>query len=471
MNKTNEKYYKKRWHILFAVVIMTFMACLDSSIINVALPVISEKLNVTMASIQWIITSYLIIISGTILTFGRLGDIKGKSKIFKYGIIMFTLGSLFCGISKTLWELIIARILQAIGASATMANNQGIITNVFPSNERGRALGILGTFVALGTMVGPPLGGFIVSFRWEYIFFINVPIGLIGFFMAIKILPKFEGTSKEKLDIKGTILFMLSIIALVMSITQGELIGYTKPIIIFGLVISVIAFSLFIIVQKTVKSPLISFSIFKNKLFSLSLFCGFISFMAINCLSIIQPFYLQDVMVLTPAATGVFMMVYPIILSVVSPSSGYLSDRIGAELPAFLGLLVTSIGLLFMSTLNATTPLWILAVYTVIISLGNGLFQSPNNSLVMSTVPNDKLGIAGSINGLVRTLGMIFGITLSTTLLYNRMSYKIGYTVSTYIKGRNDIFIYGMRYVYIVATIICVIGALLSAIRLFKRKK
>ncbi|MDP4091187.1 MAG: MFS transporter, partial [Bacillota bacterium] len=160
----NEIIYKKRWMILSVVVLLPFMATLDSTIVNVALPVMVRIFSVTMSSIQLIVICYLITIVSTILSFGRLGDIKGKSSVFNMGLLVFTTGSLLCGLSPNLTVLIFSRIIQGLGASAAMANNQGIITQVFPANERGRALGISGTFLALGTMIGPPLGGFIISY-------------------------------------------------------------------------------------------------------------------------------------------------------------------------------------------------------------------------------------------------------------------------------------------------------------------
>lgn len=182
---------KKRWLILFTTVLLTFMSTLDSSIVNVALPVMSQRLAVSMASIEWVVTSYLIVIVGTILIFGRLADIKGKTSVFKLGIIIFTIGSLLCGLSNSLVMLVFSRILQAIGAAGTMSTSQGIITQVFPRNERGRALGLNGTFVALGSMIGPPVGGIIVSIlSWQYIFLINVPIGILALALAMKTLPK-----------------------------------------------------------------------------------------------------------------------------------------------------------------------------------------------------------------------------------------------------------------------------------------
>jgi EmrB/QacA subfamily drug resistance transporter len=351
-----------------------------------------------------------------------------------------------------------------------MSASQGIITQVFPSNERGRALGISGSFVALGTMVGPPLGGFIVSaFSWKYIFLINVPIGIITFFLSIKNFPKTIGNQHEKLDLKGAILFSLAVVILFGAMNDGQDYGYGNPLIIASFVVALVFLFAFIQVEKKIDMPLLQLEIFQNKLFSISLFCTFISFVAIFSTNIIQPFYLQDVLNLTPAVTGIFMMLYPLILTVVAPVSGYLSDKIGSEFLTFVGLILISIGLFLMSTLNEHSTLWAIAVFIVVMSVGNGLFQSPNNSLVMSTVSQNKLGIAGSVNALVRNLGMIFGISLSTALLYNRMSYKIGYPVTNFVQGRSDVFIYGMKWVYISAAFICIFGALLTGFRLYNK--
>ena len=471
MDTGNNNANKNRWFILLVVVMVTFMSTLDGSIVNVALPVMAKSLNVTSAGIQWIVTSYLIVISASILIFGRLGDMLGKTKVFKVGIMVFTLGSLFCGITSSLPLLVLARVIQAIGAAGSMANSQGIITEVFPANERGRALGLTGTFVALGSLIGPPLGGFIVSATsWEYIFLINVPIGIITTFFALKILPKGHKSPSGKMDGIGALLFMFAIIPLFAALGKGQEIGFTQPVILLGFLLALISFIAFVIVEKKRESPLLQLDIFKNKLFSLSIFCGFISFLALFCSNIIQPFYLQDVMKYSPSSTGLILMIYPVILTVVAPISGHLSDKIGSEILTFIGLVVTSLSLLLMSTLSDRSSLTSMVLFIIAMSIGNGLFQSPNNSLIMSTVPKHKLGIAGSVNALVRNLGMVCGIALSTTLLYNRMSHKIGYRVTDYVVGRNDAFVYGMRIVYLTAATICMIGAMLTALRLLNKK-
>lgn len=377
-----------------------------------------------------------------------------------------------CGITGSLPFLVASRVIQAIGAAGTMSANQGIITQTFPTGERGRALGISGTFVALGTMVGPPLGGYIVSaFSWEYIFLINVPIGIITFIMALKILPSKEKKLEEKLDLRGSILFIIAVVLMFGSITQGQTVGYRNPMIITAFIISITALTIFFALERRISEPLLHLSIFENKLFSLSIFCAFISFISISCTNIIQPFYLQDAQKLPASVTGLLMAVYPLVLSIVAPVSGHLSDKIGSEFLTFLGLIFTSVGLFLMSSLTQNSSLILLTLFVSIMSIGNGLFQSPNNSLIMSTVSKEKLGIAGSVNALIRNLGMVFGISFSTTFLYNRMSYKAGYHVVNYILGMDDVFIYGMKWVYIGAGLISASGALLTAFRLYSIKQ
>lgn len=463
---------KNKWLILSIVLMFTFMAGLDGSIVNVALPNMSKALNVTTSSIQLVATSYLITISGLVLVLGRLGDMFGKTRVFTWGMILFIFGSLLCGIANTFVFLIIARVVQAIGAAGAMANNQGIVTEVFPKNERGKALGLLGTSVALGALIGPGLGGLIVGVvKWEYIFLINIPIGLIALVFALKVLPKGERKKEEKLDWTGAILFMLSIVPLFSAISEGVNRGFTDPIILLGFAVSIISFIVFIIIERRKKYPLVELGIFKNKLFSLSIFCGFITFIAIFCSNIVLPFYLQDVMEYSPQSAGLILMIYPLILTVVAPLSGYLSDKIGSEKLTFVGLSLISLGLLLMAVLNENSALIIIVVFIGIMSFGMGLFQSPNNSLVMSSVSRDKLGVAGSINALVRNVGMVSGIAIATSLLYSGMSAKIGYPVTSYIAGRNDAFIYGMRIVYIAAAVISFIGAVLTFARLRKKER
>lgn len=468
-----KKKSNNKWTVMLIIVLATFMSTLDGSIVNVALPVMAKSLKVTTSEIQFVATVYLIVIAGIVLIFGNLGDMIGKTKMFLIGLFLFTVGSFLSGLSRSFEFLIFARVIQAIGAAGTMANNQGIVTEAFPSNERGKALGLVGTAVALGSLVGPGLGGLIVgAASWEYIFLINVPIGIIVFLMGLKVLPKSKVAEvKKKLDILGAGLFLIAIVPLFVALNAGLELGFTSPIILLGFAIAVVAFLCFLYVEKKSKNPLIDLSLFQNKLFSLSIFCGYISFVAIFCHNIILPFYLQNALGFSPAFAGMILMVYPLVLTFTAPISGHLSDKMGSEILTFIGLILTSLGLFLMATLTATPHIAPLVIFIVLMSLGNGLFQSPNNSLIISTVPWDKLGIAGSINALIRNVGMVCGIALSTTLLYSMMSLKIGHRVMDYVAGRSDAFIYGMRTVYIVAGAICALGAFLTCLRLLGKRK
>lgn len=246
---------------------------------------------------------------------------------------------------------------------------------------------------------------------------------------------------------------------------------YTNPIIVSIFICACVLICIFIFIEKNTEYPILDISIFKNSLFSLSVFCGFISFIGLYCSNIILPFYLEDVLALTPGSAGQLLTVFPLVLAFVAPISGYLSDKVGSEIITFIGLLLSSIGLFLMSTLNGSSPMWILVIFIAFMALGNGMFQSPNNSLIMSTVSKDKLGIAGSTNALLRNLGMTMGVSIATTTLYSRMSSKIGYAVVSYVPGRNDVFIYGMSFVYIIAGSICMIGTVLTLIRIVRQRK
>ena len=461
---------KSNWPTLLVVVTMSFMATLDSSIVNIALPVMSKQLAVSLSSIEWVIASYSIIICSTLLLFGRLGDMKGKSRIFMGGTMLFTAGSLMCGLCRSFAMLVICRFIQGVGASAYMANNQGIITEEFSRNERGKALGILAAAVALGTMIGPPVGGFIVSFvRWNFIFLINVPIGIAVFLMSIKYLPKSKKTN-EKMDVKGAVLQFAGTLLFFGAFIEAQKTGFENASIIAGIFLSFILAALFIKLEIKDNQPLLELSIFKNQLFSVSLACALFSFMCISASTILLPFYLQDTMKITPAHAGLFMMISPLIIAILSPLFGAVSDRIGSECLTMIGLLLIACSFWLMSFLNEHSLLLYAAIFVSTMAVGQSMFQPANNTLIMSSCPKNKLGIAGSVNSLVRNLGQIIGITLSTTLLYNFMSIKINHRVSDYIFGRDDVFVFGMQKVFIILMIICFIGAAFTAYRLFQAK-
>lgn len=458
---------KKRWMILIVLNIFTFMSTLDGSIVNIALPELSKQLKLPMAQIEWVTTGYLMAICAAILFFGKLGDIVGKIRIFKIGTVVFVIGSMLCGFSLSLPALLASRVIQAIGASMTMANSQGIVTDIFPANERGKALGFIGTFVSLGSIAGPSLGGIMVStLGWEYIFWVNIPIGVIAILLGWKVLPKDLTRTKSTIDVPGSLLFAIFIISLFAGLLLGQQLGYGDSLIVTSLIVAVISFIAFLWTELRRKEPLLQLSLFKNPLFSLSILCGFLVFTANFCFNIIAPFYAQNMLNLSPFEAGFLLMLLPICMVVVAPISGALSDKIGSEFLTFAGLVVMVIAQFGLAELHEGSSVVLVGVWIAMLGIGSGLFQSPNNSLVMSKVPRTQLGSAGSVNSLVRNVGMVVGITIATTILFHVMSSEAGYRVTGLVPGRPELFISGMHVVFMTSASICFVAALLTGWRM-----
>lgn len=472
MNRTSSEYYAKhKWSILAVLIFMPFMATLDGTVVNVALPVMVKDLHTDMESIQMVVIAYLIAVVASILLFGRLGDIKGKGRLFMLGTVVFTVGSLMAGLSHDLNTLIVSRVIEGVGGAAALANNQGIVTEVFPANERGRALGITGVSVALGTMLGPPLGGLIVSYlSWNYIFLINVPVGIIGFVLALKLLPRGEKT-KQKVDYRGAAALAAAIILFFYALLTGQNVGYDKYYIILAFITAGIMLLAFLLFERKSSQPIVDLSLFKNSLFTISIVCVLIQFFALSGISIIQPFYIEDVLKIDPGSTGLVMMSLPIVMGIMSPLSGYISDKIGAAKITLVGLVIMTVGLFLLSTMTVSEPIYKLIIFLAIVGFGAGVFSAPNTSLIMSTAPKEKLGIVGSVNAFTRNFGSVTGISLLTALLYSLMSARVGHKVDGFVPGQPDVFVYGMQTVYTIGVAILCVSVVLTIIRLFQDKK
>ena len=461
------------WLILIATCLFTFMSTLDGSIVNIAMPMISKNLKIDMSQAEWIVSLYMLTICCLLIFWGKISDIIGKVKIFKIGTFIFVIGSLFCGISSSIELLLISRIIQAIGASMTMATNYGIITENFPPNMRGKSLGILGSFVSLGSIAGPGIGGIILQrFSWHYIFLINIPVGAFAIILGYFVFPK----SKRKditlnLDFIGFILFAISIVSLFMGIFIGQVTGFNTFLVITLFILFIIGMALFIYREKNTSYPLIDLNIFKSIPFSIGLLCAVLIFSSNLFINTLMPFYLQDALKLSPLLSGVILMCVPIAMIIVAPISGALSDKMGSEGLTFIGLFIVCISQILLIFIGLNTQIYVLIGINLLTGIGVALFQSPNNSIVMSSVEPKYLGIAGSMNSLARNLGMVIGLSLSTTILYNAMSIKAGYKVTGYIVGEDNLFLYGMHIAFLVSFLLCFIAFLITGFRLFKKRK
>jgi len=468
----SEQVNPRRWMILISVGIFTLMATLDGSIVNIALPVISKNLNIGMNMAEWVVSIYLVTICIFLLMFGKIADSIGKIKIFKIGSVLFIIGSIVCGISRDLTMLLLGRVVQAIGASMAMATNNGIITQSFPLRERGYALGYIGSFVSIGAIAGPGIGGMILGhFHWSYIFWINIPIGLVALLLGYLNLPKKETTNPTKFDTKGFIAYFVTLLLFFSAIFIGQSVGFTNPYIIVTFIVAILMLLLFLHLEKTVESPMIELRIFSNHNFTLGLVAGFLIFVTNFFFNVISPFYLENALGIAASTAGYILMAFPLVQVVVAPISGKLSAKVNPIVLTIVGLIVIEIAQLGYLAFNLETSIWFILIFIGLNGLGNGLFQAPNNTMIMSSVQPHDLGIAGGLNALSRNLGMIIGVSVSTTVLFLSMSQFYGKPVTTYIEGRPDIFIDGMRVTMTFAVIICLAAIIMSVVRLIKSRR
>jgi len=456
----------RKWWILGSVAIGTFMATLDGSIVNVALPTISSEFKVHLDEIQWVVSSYLLTISSLLLIFGRFADIIGRKKVYGTGFLVFVLGSALCGFASTLELLVASRVVQAAGAAMMMANGMGIVTSVFPPQQRGQALGIMGTVVSAGSLAGPSIGGFLVAkFGWSSIFLVNLPIGLLGFGAAQLFLPRDPAKeTREPFDWAGALLFAGGLISLLWGLSNGQDYGWSAPPIIGSLALAVAALGIFFRLELKTPHPMLDLSLFKNRVFLAGNTAGLISFVAMFSTTILVPFYLQRILHFTPDKVGLLMTPFPVVMAVVAPLSGWLSDKVSHVLLTSGGLVVNAAGLVWLSRLGPETGFVEVALHLGVLGLGMGLFQSPNNSSVMGVVPPPKLGIAGGVNALVRNVGMVTGIAFSVSLFTNRLT-ALGGVSEPVTRQHVDAFLSSMSTVFLAAAALSLLGAFISAIR------
>jgi len=462
---SNELTRSKRNLIFFTACISTFMSTLDGSIVNITLPVISKYFSVNINSVQWVVTAYLLAISSILLIWGKISDIYGKKYLFAAGLAVFTAGSAMCGVSTGLSMLIFSRVLQAIGASITMALVQGIVTSIFPSTERGKALGIIGTVVAIGSLAGPALGGVLVHLAgWRSIFFINIPFGLAGVILTLILMPKAETKAENKsFDIKGSVIFVLSISLMFIGLLSQQDGILTAKVMLFMIAVSLLLFAAFIWYERKLTNPLLDIRLFKNMKFSISLATAFMSFVSMFSYVFFMPFYLQYVLKLNVLTAGLLMSVYPMTTAILAPVSGGLSDK-KKKLPlTLIGLIISTAAYFLLSFSNAGTSKIQLILIIFFLGIGSAAFQSPNTSSIMGSVSRDKLGVAGSINAFFRNFGMVSGTTISV-MLFMAVT-KLGINNISNSTFDTEVFLKGFRAVMLTSAAFTLVAVILSAVR------
>ena len=404
---------KSKNYALLVAVLASFVTPFMGSSINVALPSIANDFVITAIMLSWIPTSYLLSLAIFLIPFGRIADIYGRKKIFTYGIIIFTAASLVAAFSTNAVMLIILRIFQGMGSAMIFGNVAAIISTIFPSTERGKALGISITGVFMGLFLGPVLGGFLTQYLgWRSIFFFNVPLGILATYAVTKLKGEWAEAKGEKFDILGSIILALSLITLMYGLSLlPEILGFLMTIAgLIGIII-------FYLVEKRTESPVLNVDLFKNKSFTFNNIAALINYNSGVPIVFLLSLYLQVVKGLSPQNSGLILAVQPIMMALFSPFAGRLSDKFRAEYVAAAGMAFTTLGLAGFSFLNPETELWLIVLGLVIIGLGFALFSSPNTNALMNSVEEKYYGVASATLSSMRVLGQMTGMGITMLAL------------------------------------------------------
>lgn len=454
-----------KWSVLITVAFGTFMATLDSSIVNIALPTIRTDLNAG-DNVEWIVLSYLLVTTSTLLIMGRLSDMFGRKVIYVSGFSVFVLGSLLCGLSWNIWSLVVFRVVQGLGASMIFAIGPAIISDAFSPKERGKALGLMGTVVAAGSSTGPVAGGLLLQhFGWPGIFYVNIPIGLIAIWRAVMVLPSQARIVRKPFDVVGAVLFLIGVTCLLTGIDFGAEAEYlwTDTIVLLLIGGGLFLLFLFLYWEKKHKDPMLKLSLFNNKPFSSAISAAGLGFIANGAHIYVIPFYLQLLLNFSPQEAGLIMLAGPLTLSIAAPIGGYLSDKISTRWIASAGLLVTATGYFLFSFLQPDWTWHDIVWRSALLSLGFGLFQSPNSSSALNASPVNVRGVASSLIAFMRNLGLVLGIATGAAIWYSaRHTFAVDNSTTEFTAAAQ---IAGMQWVYRVTSLLVLIAAGISVNR------
>ncbi|HTW90851.1 MAG TPA: MFS transporter [bacterium] len=463
--------FEYKWIALSVTTLGALMAAIDSTIVILGLPSMMSELHAGLIEMVWVIIGYLLVSTVFLLTFGRIADMLGRVRLYNLGFVVFTIGSLLCGLSGTAVQLILFRLVQGAGAAMMMVNSMAILTEVFPPNERGRALGINGITWAAGGIIGPVLGGLILSVAsWRWIFFINIPIGIIGALWGYIALKEKSERRRERFDGSGAAIFSVGLLALLLALTSGIQYRFTSAPILGLFAVFAVATVAFLFRESRAEFPTLDLSLFRNRVYNFSVLAATIQSLALFSVNFMIVFYLQGVRGYDPLKAALLLIPMPLLSSVIGPFSGVVADRIGARVPATVGLLIQAAALVWFMRLTPTTPYLSLACGLALMGLGGGAFFPPNTSAAMSAAPRERLGIASAALGTMRQTGMVISFALSLAVaasalprdvmlkLFVGTSVSLGSTVM-------QEFVFGMHRAFMVSFLLCLVAVGFSIVR------
>jgi EmrB/QacA subfamily drug resistance transporter len=394
------------------------MFTLDGSIVNVALPTLVNAFGTTFATVQWIPLVYLLIITTLGLGAGRVGDLYGRKRVYLAGLGLFTIASLLCGLAPGVNWLIACRALQGLGAVFVSALGAAIVAQTFPPNERGRALGVIGSSVTLGVALGPSLGGLIIALAgWRWMFLVNIPVGVAAISVVVRLIPDMHPTpAKSRFDWTGMVLFAAALGCLSFALNVGQRLGFATAPVLALFAVAATSLALLLYVEARVPGPILDLRMFVDRAFSLGLLSSLLVFVVVGGTGFIMPFFLELVLGYPIAKVGLLMALSPVLGGVTAPIGGTLADRFGPRGVSLVGACVLTLGCFLLATLDDTASALRFALCVAPMGLGMGLFSAANNTSVLNAVPRERLGVGSAMLSLARTLGQSTGVPLVASL-------------------------------------------------------
>ncbi len=474
---TAEDAHRRRWQLLALTSVGAFMGPLDGSIVSVALPAMSPSLHLSFGAAMWVQAAYLLAMAVLLIPLGRLADQHGRVRFYLIGTAVFTAGSLLAALSMSAAWLIVARVVQGSGAALMVATSAAIVTAVFPPQERGKALGINVMAVYIGLTLGPPLGGILVdTLGWRWIFLINLPIGAIVLAWGWFMLPRSERVEgAPRVDVAGAALLGTFLISLLVPLTFAPVWGWAAPLTTGLLILSVAALIGFVAVERRVKSPVLDLDLLvHNRLFAAANLAALLNYMALYAISVLTAIFLQVVQGRSASLTGLLILSQPLLMAILSPFSGRLSDRIGSRVLATGGMVAIALGMVLLAAMPTSAPVWQVAGYLAIVGFGMAAFSAPNTSAIMGSVRRDQLSVASAFMGTMRTTGQALSVALLGGIAASQLGRVGSRLLFTHGQGARSAglaaqavsgFAEGYRYAMLVGAVLALVGAAISLTR------
>jgi EmrB/QacA subfamily drug resistance transporter len=460
-----------KWVALTVASLGTLVGMLNASTLIIALPTIMLKLNTTLIGVMWVLIAYTLIITILAPACGRLADIYGRKNLYVFGLVVFTIGSLLCGFAADVTQLIMFRILQAVGGAFLVANGTLLVVDAFPRYELGKAMGILSMIMAAAFVVGPILGGFLTLIDWRLNFFFNVPIGIAVAYIAYTRLHEVqEFIGNEPFDIRGMLLFTVAFVTLTIYLSIGLLFGLLSVLMLAILAVGIISLAAFIWHELTSPHPLIDLSLFRIRIFAYGQASSFLNAIARGAVMILLILFFQGLRGYDPLTASILIAPLAIGLIISGPVGGSLSDKYGSRLISTAGLIISLVGLAGLALMQYDTPYRVLAVWMFVNGFGSGLFQPPNTSAIMAAVPFERRGVASSMRAFLGNTGMVISMTIALPLLIATIPLDL--MMNMFVVGGMNMpietqitFTHGIAFVLFISSLLTVPAIIVSALR------